>query len=191
MDTTSTQILLIKNGWINQISRTWDDVQNFPYHDQRQYEQPVLQQYVYSPLPQEPKHSFTNVDVEVEKTSEMFKVLMHELNELKIQNMMMETQIAELVSSSSTRELDFLPAQHIQEDESVVTFNTDMVYDNLSMHGDNNTVEIKKEHAINDKVGDFVVVVEDNVGKDEVRHESNTKMVVSFPQPVPKLPFPN
>ncbi|KAK1382295.1 hypothetical protein POM88_020030 [Heracleum sosnowskyi] len=83
------------NQYSNSFDQEWMDqstfscmdngVQNFPYHDQQQfeqqyyepYEQPPMQQYYYPPLEQEDLQIFqTNVDVQPDQMSELWDMLL-------------------------------------------------------------------------------------------------------------------
>ena len=186
--------------WMDQPTFSYTDngFQNFSYHDQPQFQQQYyeeqyepLQQYQYS-LPEEPQFSLTDVAMEAEKTNEMLKEVMHEINELKTQNLMMEVQIAQLASSSTTWQTESpSPSVSIQPEMGIntVILASDEEYDNFSICVDDVPTDKEEDRAIYDEIDDVVVV--DHVLDDGVSEESNAKLVlVSIPTYVPEILMP-
>ncbi|XP_074374476.1 uncharacterized protein LOC141714880 [Apium graveolens] len=116
--------------WVDQPGFSYMDngVKNFPYQQQyydQQYE--PLQQYQYS-LSEEPQFSLTDVVVEAERTNKMLKKLMHEINELKTQNLSMEAQITELDEHATDVKInDVVVEDNVNEDDKIKESNTKMV----------------------------------------------------------------
>ena len=175
--------------------------QNFSYHNQQQfeqqyyqsYEQPPQQEYQYPPLQEDLHVSQPSVDVQADQTKEMWDILnklLKSSEELETQSLAIESQIAQLANSSTTGQLDYLPSSSIRSEEDLTAINltSDQEYDSFSMYVDDEAIDKEKEHATDDEIND-VTATKNNVTDDEATKESNTEMVVvSLPQPVPKLP---
>jgi hypothetical protein len=175
--------------------------QNFSYHNQQQFEQqyyqsygqPPQQEYQYPPLQEDLHVSQPSVDVQADQTNEMWDILnklLKSFEDLKTQSLAIESQIAQLANSSTTGQLDYLPSSYIRSEEDLTAINltSDQEYDSFSMYVDDEAIDKEKEHATDDEIND-VAATENNVTDDEATKESNTEMVVvSLPQPVPKLP---
>jgi hypothetical protein len=134
--------------------------------------------------------------VQADQTNEMWDILnkllksseeqAEKIKDLKTQSLAIESQIAQLANSSTTVHLDYLPSSSIRSEEDLTAINltSDQEYDSI----DDEAIDKEKEYATDDKIND-VAATKDNVTDEEVTKESNTEIVVvSLPQPVPKLP---
>ena len=161
-----------------QISQ-YDDQQQFQQqYYQEQFEQPPLQHYQYPPLQQELQVPPTNVDVPPDQTSEVWDMFINlqksfeennkVIQELKTQQRVMETQIAELANSSATWQPDSLPLSSIQPEDymNAIILTSDQEYDSFSICVDDVTIEIEDEHANDDAINN--VVVQKDASEDKV-----------------------
>ena len=148
-----------------------NNAQNLPSPNQQQqyqqsYQQPPQQQYRPSQGPmnppgfQKPPQNYApqaSQAAQPDQTSDMMKILiqmqksqednMREIKELRTHNKMMETQIAQLASSSTARQPGSLPSQPTQPKENVnaIALRSGLTYDGPPMPTDGVTVEKEKE----------------------------------------------
>ena len=127
-----------------------------------------------------------------DQTQEMLKLLMQEIKDMKVHNKMMETQIAQLASSSTTRQPGSLPSQptHSKENINAIALRSGLTYDGPPMPVDDVIDEKEKESSNDDKVNEAVDLT--NKGGTEGSKNDDTEKIVNAPPPfVPNLPFPS
>jgi len=116
---------------------------------------------------------------------------MQEINELKTQNLMMEVQIEQLASSSTTCQTESpSPSPFIQPEMGInnVILASDEECDNFSICVDDVPTDKEEDRAIYDEIDDVVV---DHVLDDGVSEESNAELVlVCIPTYVPEILMP-
>ena len=115
---------------------------------------------------------------------------MREIKELRTHNKMMETQIAQLASSSTARQPGTLPSQSTQPKENVnaIALRSGRSYDGPPMPSEDVANEKERENSKDDKVKE---VDQTNVGGTEGSKEADNEKIVSAPPPfVPKLSVP-
>ncbi|XP_074347339.1 uncharacterized protein LOC141686188 [Apium graveolens] len=104
---------------------------------------------------------------------------------------MMETQIAQLASSSTTMQSCSLPSQpaHPKENVNAISVRSGLTYDGPSMPIADMSAEQEKEISKDDNVND---VDQTNKSGTEGSMKANNEKIVNAPPPfVPKLLFPN
>nr|XP_017245793.1 PREDICTED: uncharacterized protein LOC108217475 [Daucus carota subsp. sativus] len=199
------------NPYSNTYNPGWRDHPNFSYRNnngqnpppnqQQQYQHPQQQQYRPSQGPMNPpgfqkpaqQHAHpSSPAAQPDQTQEMLKLLMQEIKDMKVHNKMMETQIAQLASSSTTRQPGSLPSQptHSKENISAIALRSGLTYDGPPMPVDDVIDEKEKESSNDDKVNEAVDLT--NKGGTEGSKNDDTEKTVNAPPPfVPNLPFPS
>ncbi|XP_074323163.1 uncharacterized protein LOC141660100 [Apium graveolens] len=127
-----------------------------------------------------------------DQTNEMLKLLMQEIKELKVHNKMMETQIAQLASSSSARQPGSLPSQltQLKENVNAIALKSGFTYDGPQLLNDDVAIAKEKESTQDDNVDEAVdpTKVSGTEGSKKVDDENTTSAPPLF---VPKLSFPS
>ncbi|XP_074352402.1 uncharacterized protein LOC141691570 [Apium graveolens] len=203
------------NPYSNTYNLVWRDHPNFSYRNnnaqnpfvpnqQQQYQQsyqyPNLQQYRPSQGPQnppryqKPPQSYApqaSQAAQPDQTSEMLKLLMREIKDMKVHNKMMETQIAQLASSSTARQPGSLPSQptNPKENVNIIALRSDLTYDGPSMPTADVSAEQEKEISKDDNVEDIDETEKSGTGGS--KKADNEKIVNAPPPFVPKLSFPS
>ncbi|XP_074347252.1 uncharacterized protein LOC141686093 [Apium graveolens] len=171
-------------GWRDHLNFSYrnNNAQNLPMpNQQHQYQQSYQssqQQYRPSqgpmnpPVFQKPPQNYApqaSQAIQSDQTNEMLKLLMQEIKDMKVHNKMMETQIAQLASSSTAR--------------------SGLTYDGPSMPSTDVIDEKAKETSKDVKVDN---VDQTNKGGTEGSKKAENEKIVNTPPPfVPKLPFPS
>ncbi|KAL1827302.1 hypothetical protein ACET3Z_005714 [Daucus carota] len=155
---------------------------------QPQYEQPQFQRYHYSPYQQDLQVPLTNVDVPSDQTNEVCDMLINMtesfedgimnfqkcieestkmIKELKAEQVMMEVQIAQLASSSTTWKTDSSPPISIQveDDINTIIFASDEECNSFSICDDDAPIDKGEDHVIANEIDDVVDHVRDDEPK--------------------------
>ena len=204
------------NPYSNTYNPGWKDHPNFSYRNnnaqntnvpnhqqyQQSYQPPPQQQYRppqgNPPGFQRPPQNYApqaNQAAQADNQGDMMKILLQmqtKMNQMEIHNKMLETQIAQMASSSSTRQQGSLPAQSTQPKENVnaIALRSGRTYDAPPMPTDDVPTEKEEENSEEDKVEKVVEDTNEDEAE-ESKQNDKEKTAVTPPPFVPKLPFPS